>query len=158
MTCAHRSLPFGTKLKVTNLENNKTVVVTVNDRGPFVKTRVLDLSKAAAKKLDFYKAGQAKVQVEIIPDPTLPTTTSIDTSPKIYAIKIASYKSQTPLFERLKTLSGEVSGSSYIQTEWIDEDLVYDLMAGKFAEKAEAEKFLRKVKLQCPNCMVVEVK
>ncbi len=59
MTCAHRTLPFGTELEVTNPDNGKTVNVTVNDRGPFIKNRVLDLSKAAARKLGI--TGLAKV-------------------------------------------------------------------------------------------------
>ncbi len=61
MTAAHRSLPFGTKIAVTNKNNGKTVVVRVNDRGPFIKGRVLDLSKAAAQKLGFVGAGHAPV-------------------------------------------------------------------------------------------------
>ena len=63
MTAAHRRLPFGSKVRVTNLSNNSSVVVRVNDRGPFVKGRVIDLSLAAAKKLDMVRAGVAKVEV-----------------------------------------------------------------------------------------------
>lgn len=66
MTCAHKTLPFGTKLKVTNLNNDKSVVVTVNDRGPFVKGRVVDLTKAAARKIDMLHKGIVRVSVEII--------------------------------------------------------------------------------------------
>ncbi|WP_246658840.1 septal ring lytic transglycosylase RlpA family protein [Mesorhizobium sp. J18] len=61
LTAAHRSLPFGTKVKVTNRRNGKTVVVRINDRGPFVKGRVIDLSKAAAMKLGFIRAGHTKI-------------------------------------------------------------------------------------------------
>jgi rare lipoprotein A len=61
MTAAHRSLPFGTKLKVTNTNNGRAVVVRINDRGPFIRGRVLDLSKAAAQQLDFVSAGHAKI-------------------------------------------------------------------------------------------------
>ncbi len=64
MTAAHRTLPFGTQVKVTNLSNNKSVTVTVNDRGPFVKDRIIDLSKAAAVKLDYIDQGIAKVKIE----------------------------------------------------------------------------------------------
>ncbi|WP_265516108.1 septal ring lytic transglycosylase RlpA family protein [Nitratireductor luteus] len=64
MTAAHRSLPFGTKLKVVNRRNGKAVVVRINDRGPFVGGRILDLSKAAAAKLDFIRAGHTKVCLE----------------------------------------------------------------------------------------------
>lgn len=61
MTAAHRTLPFGTRLKVINQRNGRSVVVRINDRGPFIRGRVLDLSKAAAQKLGFIRAGHAKV-------------------------------------------------------------------------------------------------
>ena len=61
LTAAHRSLPFGTKVKVTNKRNGKSVVVRINDRGPFVHGRVIDLSKAAAKRLGFVAAGHTAV-------------------------------------------------------------------------------------------------
>ena len=64
LTCAHRTYPFGTLLKVTNLNNGKTVVVRVTDRGPFAKGRIIDLSYAAAKQLDMLLAGVATVTVE----------------------------------------------------------------------------------------------
>jgi len=61
MTAAHKTLPFGTKLRVTNPKNGKSAVVRINDRGPFIKGRVIDLSKAAAAKLGFINAGHTKV-------------------------------------------------------------------------------------------------
>lgn len=64
MTAAHRSLPFGTKLRVTNQKNGKSVVVRINDRGPFIKGRVLDLSKAAAQQIGFVRSGHAAVCME----------------------------------------------------------------------------------------------
>ncbi|TKT74910.1 septal ring lytic transglycosylase RlpA family protein [Aquamicrobium sp. LC103] len=64
MTAAHRSLPFGTKVKVTNQRNGKAVVVRINDRGPFIRGRVIDLSKAAAGKLGFIGAGHTKICIE----------------------------------------------------------------------------------------------
>jgi rare lipoprotein A len=63
LTAAHKTLPFGTRVRVTNLDNGKTVTVRVNDRGPFVKGRVIDLSLAAAKKIDMVNAGLANVEV-----------------------------------------------------------------------------------------------
>lgn len=65
-TCAHLSLPFGTLVRVTNLANSKSVVVRVNDRGPFVPNRIIDLSKSAAQSLDFIGAGIADVKIEVI--------------------------------------------------------------------------------------------
>lgn len=65
-TAAHRSFPFDTKVKVTNLENGKSVIVRVNDRGPFKLERIMDLSYGAAETLDMLKTGTAKVRLEVV--------------------------------------------------------------------------------------------
>lgn len=64
LTAAHRTLPMGTKVKVTNLANNKNVVVKVNDRGPFVKGREISVTRHAAQELGFIKQGVANVRIE----------------------------------------------------------------------------------------------
>lgn len=66
MTAAHRSLPFGSKLRVTNLGNNRSAIVTVNDRGPFIRSRIVDVSEGAANALGFRSAGVARVRVELV--------------------------------------------------------------------------------------------
>jgi rare lipoprotein A len=66
MTAAHRKLPFGTKLKVTNIRTGKSVIVRVNDRGPFIKGRVLDLSLGAAKVIGLNRSGVAKISYVIV--------------------------------------------------------------------------------------------
>jgi rare lipoprotein A len=66
LTAAHQTLPFGCVVHVRNLENNKTVVVRINDRGPFIKNRIIDLSYGAAKALDIIHAGTAKVKITIL--------------------------------------------------------------------------------------------
>jgi len=63
LTAAHKKLPFGTKVKVTNLSNGKTVKVRVNDRGPFVAGRIIDLTRKAAKKIDMINDGVVKVKI-----------------------------------------------------------------------------------------------
>jgi rare lipoprotein A len=68
LTAAHRSYPFGTRLRVTNLDNGREVVVRVNDRGPFAKNRIIDLSKAAAQELGMIKTGVADVSVTPVTD------------------------------------------------------------------------------------------
>lgn len=65
-TAAHRSLPFGTKLEVTNVDNGKTVIVVINDRGPFVKGRSLDLSKSAFQKIENIRKGIVKIQYKVV--------------------------------------------------------------------------------------------
>ena len=64
LTAAHRTLPFGTMVRVTNLKSGKSVVVRINDRGPFVKGRIIDVSKAAAGKLGFIRSGHTNVCIE----------------------------------------------------------------------------------------------
>lgn len=66
MTAAHKTLPFNTIVRVTNLTNGKTVQVRINDRGPFIRGRIIDLSKGAAKKVDMMQAGVVEVRLEII--------------------------------------------------------------------------------------------
>jgi rare lipoprotein A len=66
LTAAHRSLPLNTRVRVTNLENAKSVTVLINDRGPYVRGRVIDLSKAAARRLGMLKEGIAPVRIEVM--------------------------------------------------------------------------------------------
>ena len=69
MTCAHRKLPLGTRIKVTNLLNARTLVLKVTDRGPAVASRVLDVSMAAAKRLGFLRAGLTPVRIQVLSYP-----------------------------------------------------------------------------------------
>lgn len=66
LTAAHRTLPFGTKVRVTNLGNGRSVVVRINDRGPFIKGRIIDLSRRGANALRFIKKGKARVRLKIM--------------------------------------------------------------------------------------------
>ncbi len=65
LTAAHPHLPFNTLVKVTNIQNNKSVIVRINDRGPFSKSRIIDISKSAAVEIDMVKRGVAHVKVEL---------------------------------------------------------------------------------------------
>ena len=66
VSAAHKTYPLGTKVKVTNLENGKSIKLFINDRGPFAKGRILDLSYKAARKLDFVNQGTTKVRIDVI--------------------------------------------------------------------------------------------
>jgi rare lipoprotein A len=66
LTAAHRTFPFGTKVRVTNLENGKSVVVRINDRGPFKEGRIIDLSRGAAERIDLIPTGTARVKLEVL--------------------------------------------------------------------------------------------
>jgi rare lipoprotein A len=68
LTAAHRTVAFGTRVRVTNLSNSKNVVVRINDRGPWKKSRIIDISYAAAKKIGMHHSGTAKVRLELVSD------------------------------------------------------------------------------------------
>ncbi len=82
MTAAHKTLPFGTLVRVTNLDNGKTTVVKINDRGPFVEGRIIDLSRAGADALDMVGIGVARVTLDII---------GFETDKALYAIQVGAY-------------------------------------------------------------------
>ncbi|QTF57803.1 septal ring lytic transglycosylase RlpA family protein [Stutzerimonas frequens] len=67
MVAAHRSLPFGTRVRVTNQQNGKQVIVRINDRGPFRRGRIIDVSRAAAAQLDMLERGVVRVRIETLP-------------------------------------------------------------------------------------------
>jgi peptidoglycan lytic transglycosylase len=69
LTCAHRQLPLGTKIKVTNLLNDRSLILQVNDRGPVPRDRVLDVSMGAAKRLGFLRAGVTPVRIQVLTYP-----------------------------------------------------------------------------------------
>lgn len=83
MTCAHRNYPFGTLLKVTNITNGRQVVVRVNDRGPFRKGRIIDLSWGAAKELGMIAQGIAPVTVEKVDELNVPFKPEDEVLPKL---------------------------------------------------------------------------
>lgn len=66
LTAAHRTLPFGTRVRVTNLRNRRQVVVRINDRGPFVAGRIIDLSQGAARRIGLTAMGVARVRIEVV--------------------------------------------------------------------------------------------
>ena len=71
-TAAHRTLPFGTYVLVTNLKNNKSIIVKINDRGPFIRGRIIDVNRKAAGELGILKSGTARVRIEVVPPPDSP--------------------------------------------------------------------------------------
>ncbi|MCI8209069.1 hypothetical protein AUC61_05910 [Pseudomonas sp. S25] len=68
LTAAHRQLPFGTRVKVTNLDNDKSIIVRINDRGPHTRGRLIDLSRAAAEQIGMVRSGTAPVRVQSLSD------------------------------------------------------------------------------------------
>ena len=128
-TCAHKSLPFDTILKVTNLANGKSCEVRVNDRGPFVASREIDLSKAAAVKLDMIGSGTAKVKLEII-------QRGADTK-----LSQQTAASASKIMQKL----GGTSTSSTNKAANLAPGTYWDIQLGAFSSKENAKEFARKV-------------
>jgi rare lipoprotein A len=98
LTAAHKSLPFGTFVMVTNLNNGKSVTVRINDRGPFVKERIIDLSYAAAKAVDMIDTGTAPVKLDILTD------ISPKRSSQKFSVQVGSFVQE----DNAKTLRNEL--------------------------------------------------
>lgn len=168
MTCAHRTLPFGTMLRVTNLANNKEVVVTVTDRGPFKKGRIIDLSRAAAKKLDFIKDGCTKVQIEVIADitdlsDTLEATayTLIDSNtlyPTGFAVQVGSFVIKDNMEKMVAGLESVPDKKVFVRIKNEKSKQIYQVMIGLFNKRGEAFGYLDKIISKYPGAFIVELK
>ena len=93
MTCAHNDYAYGTMLKVTHLENKKSVIVEVIDRGPYIKGRIVDLSRAAAAKIGLIQDGLAQVKVELVKTKSTELTSKGDKTPEEYSVPPKTRKS-----------------------------------------------------------------
>ncbi len=136
LTCAHRKYPFGTKLRVTNIENNKTVTCTVNDRGPFVSGRDLDLSYAAAKKIDLLSTGKIKIEYTGRDANYVKEVRYLsNTGP--FTIQVGSFREHSNA-NRLKMALELKYSKVYIMQAEIDGDTYYRVRIGKFPTKDRA--------------------
>lgn len=117
MTAAHRTLPIPSYVRVTNLKNNRSAIVRVNDRGPFHGNRIIDLTYAAAKKLGFEKLGTAEVLVEYIDPAAHDKSTVANTKENGGEVKVASVKSNTepPAPAPANPAGYEIPDNTYLQ-------------------------------------------
>ena len=142
MTAAHKTLPLGVYVKVTNTDNGREAVVRVNDRGPFVKGRIIDLSYAAAKKLGLDVVGTAPVHVEALGYRRLGT----DSYQAVDNYDIGNYTVQVGAFKdynnarRLSSEMKKLVGFSDIHEANINGDTFYRVYAGRFTSLSAAEK------------------
>lgn len=144
-TCAHKSLPFNTILKVTNLANGKICEVRVNDRGPFVASREIDLSKAAAVKLGMIGSGTTKVKLEIVKrgaNTKLSQQTAASAS-KIMAKLGGNSSSGSPANSKTSTSSKTSSKSK--KPANLAPGTYWDIQLGAFSTKENAKDFARKL-------------
>ena len=169
-TCAHKTLPFGTRLRVTNVKNGKSVIVRVSDRGPFRHQRILDLSEAAARPLGVVECGAATVVAEIVADdtPLGPATTpanlavlfAADPSPDAayttYRVTTTAPAGAAPATEKAALLAAAPVTTAEVVTvaESVNCPAGFLIQAGSFVEAANAEAVLARIKSHLPELNV----
>lgn len=133
LTAAHKTLPLGTRVMVTHLKNDRSVMVTVNDRGPFVRGRIIDLSYVAAQSLGMIKEGVAKVRIEIIAGKP-PSAPSSEGS---FAVQVGSFIDRTNALRLAETLQKSYQDVFITQLE-ATEHTYYRVRVGKFQTRDAA--------------------
>jgi rare lipoprotein A len=175
LTGAHKTLPFGTKIKVTNLANNLSVEVEINDRGPYVENRVVDLSKSAAEKLGFVNQGLADVRIEVV-DPgdgkSSDPAKTIDhvmveerefydfkisrLNPKGFGVQIGTYQELVNLMRLSENLKNSYKKEVTVQVKVVNGIKYYGIIIGHFSTRAKAEQFRNDLRKKFPDAFIVE--
>ncbi len=131
MTAAHKILPIPTYLKVTNLDNNKQVIVRINDRGPFIGNRIIDLSYVAAKKLGMLKKGTARVYLEAISSPNTESkqTTTVTRLKHIY-LQLGAFKKAEKAINFANKIRKNINYTITTHLENLNNINIYKTLAG----------------------------
>lgn len=175
LTAAHKSLPFGTVIRVTNIKNNLSVEVTVNDRGPYVDGRIVDLSKSAAEKLEFVNIGLADVRIEVVDAGTgkvSDPSRAIDhvvvdekefyefqierQNPKGFGLQIGTYQELVNLMRLAENLKSSYQKKVVVQVKILNGVKYYSLILGQFANRTKAENFKEEIRKKFPDTFIVE--
>jgi rare lipoprotein A len=175
LTAAHKTLPFGTKVRVTNVANNETVEVIINDRGPYVDGRVIDLSKSAAEKLGYINNGLADVKVEVIDagngkggGQVVPIDKVVveekefydfeinRLSPKGFGVQIGTYQELVNLMRLSDNLKNSYRKKVTVQVKVVNGIKYYSLILGQFSTRNKADNFLGQVKKKFPDAFISE--
>ena len=133
LTAAHRTLPFDTVVRVTNLSNGKSTVVRITDRGPFVDNRIIDLSMAAAREIDSIGPGVVPVRVEIV-------SASIDLTSGFFTVQVGAFRDRGNA-ERLRERLNATYSPIFIQQYDSPEGLFYRVRVGKVPGEDAAHQF-----------------
>ncbi|NJN40859.1 MAG: septal ring lytic transglycosylase RlpA family protein [Flammeovirgaceae bacterium] len=174
-TAAHKTLPFGTKVRVTNTTNNKTVDVVINDRGPYVDGRIIDLSKSAAEKLDFINQGLADVSIVVIDagdgkgsNQVMPiSNVSVEEKeyydfeisrlqPSGFGVQIGTYQELVNLMRLADNLKNSYKKKVTVQVKILNGVKFYSLIVGQFSTRNKADSFLGSLKKKFPDAFIVE--
>jgi rare lipoprotein A len=153
MTAAHKTLPLGSYVHVKNLDNGKTAVVRINDRGPYVRGRIIDMSYAGAQKIGIVETGTARVRITLLSenkDDFEMNGRKIDLDKGIFYIQIASFTDKNNAYRLKKRLNKAV-----IQKAYINGKTFYRVRISGFKSRKKAEKYLRKIGYKFPQAYVV---
>jgi rare lipoprotein A len=131
MTAAHRTLPFNSMVRVTNLNNGKSAVVRITDRGPFVDNRIIDLSRAAAQEIESIGPGVVPVRIEVLSGP--------DPFSGYFTVQVGAFKEKGNA-DRLKERLSATYSPIFIQQVSLDEGEFYRVRVGKVSGENEAQK------------------
>lgn len=161
MTAAHKTLPLGIWVRVTSRTNGKQTMVRINDRGPFVKGRIIDLSYSAAKILDVVGPGTMPVRIEALGyRETDAAGNAVYRQPRSYSI--GSYSVQVGAFavaenaRRLSAKMEEKHGHAHVEEDWVDGNLFHRVRVGKYPTIEAAETARAALELSgFPNCFTV---
>ncbi len=175
LTAAHKTLPFGTLVKVTNLANDQSVEVVINDRGPYVDGRIIDLSRSAAEKLGFINLGIADVKLDIIDagdgksksQPVAIDNVAVDENeyydfeissikPKGFGVQIGTYQELVNLMRLAENLKGSYKKKIIVQVKILNGVKFYSLIVGPFPSRAKAEGFHNEVKKKYSGSFIVD--
>ncbi|MFI3271729.1 MAG: septal ring lytic transglycosylase RlpA family protein [Pseudomonadota bacterium] len=150
MTAAHRILPFNTKLKVTNLNNGKSIIVRVNDRGPFVNNRIIDLTKTAAEQLGMIGPGTARVRVEAIG--TSPHMAEQGNLTGNFYLQIGAFSSQ----ENARSLAHRMRSSGHKSRYFFASNVgFWRVQLGPWTKLRDAERAQHQLQNDFPHATVV---
>jgi rare lipoprotein A len=175
LTAAHKTLPFGTKVRVTNLASKESVVVVINDRGPYVENRIIDISRSAAEKLGFINDGLAEVSLEVVDAGDGKTSDPIKTvdqvtveekefydfeisrlNPKGYGVQIGTYQELVNLMRLSDNLKNSYKKQVTVQVKVIKGIKYYGLILGQFSSRPKAEQFRAELEKKFPGAFIIE--
>ena len=151
MTAAHRTLPFGTWVHVTNLTNNKTVDVRIIDRGPFVEGRIIDLSHAAARDIDLIGPGVARVRVDIIPPPAGAAAQAQ------YAIQIGVFQDRDRAERLRQTMQVQFGSARIVPQSQPGRANLWRVLVGAATDLQAANALAERVRAQTGEALVVKL-
>ena len=149
MTAAHKILPMNTKIRVTNLGNGKNAVLRVNDRGPFVNNRIVDLSYAGAKALGMVGPGTAQVRLESL------TRADKGLAQGRYYIQVGSFQRRDNAARLIKTLKARGLAQSRVQGAVVRGVRYWRVLAGEFHGLSAAEKARTGMADEFPSCFIL---